>query len=1304
MTKSPIVNVAFLLLVALAVAYAARGASPVAATPRDLSETEQKLLDSLSLQAREYFNRSRTPEHTESDELAYQERLLRAADVAAFLDLDRAEAEACSLLADTFMKALAEPDRQRLRLESADAEQRDERELAERTALANRLASRAQGLFQRAVVAARRSGDTRREIHALNGLLAVFRRSVGDEGREPFMQTLRAYADIAASTDRIIDALPALAYSATRPRWFVEGMEANLLRGIVGFSMDDVAAARLMGDRARLESAIPKLIERGLVLTAGKLAEEVGDPPGLLAVFAHHRTRGDAVAESRVGRRLLSLLPDGAERADVQRRTFVAALAADDLQTAADTAANPTLAASLRGGAIARSQDVADADAAVDETDQPEWLRRGRSPPQGDAFTNIVSESLLGDPGYIPTLHLIDFAQADGSHAFVAPLFAFVLGAEPGHATEVAHAAAALVELVELQDLPSILRALGHWEWETRRCMAMALGRLQGQDEDLTDLLQSRLDIESVPAVRAALRWGLIRAGRFEENLDALADLLDGDDVSASITAAVALFDHGYGTAAAKLGELALPDSDEDQAEEAAQLLGFSERPDAIPLIERFLNHKGALVQEDASRALNQHDSPQAREARGRGLLRVRGGMSRAFLGLRDGRRGLLDPEALATLVRWRNEDNLARFAYQADLSTWLIGESMGRVRFNIPVGKDAHTKTERLALRGLEERMPYPWRGQHGSDMVLGDEDDAEAKEDSDDDLPSALPRARARARARRAVGGGPRTVSMVYEASLSGAVVVITLDPLATLVDESYLTVDLRKTQRHSGFDTGLYGPLWVNFELKLEAEGALIQARIEGLPGGPYFSDSAHVPTFDLPHGVTTADVAGGRLVLDFKFFDKTETASFPLGPRLVRGDEIKPDLIVERVSVDPAAPRPGAPVEVLFDVVNVGHARSRPTHAVVYAHNVQWPAAKRPIGRIAIPSLDQGDRVETAMGVSVSSDYYLNDYTPGWTPEDQDTSIEVEVDPDGAVEELDEGNNSSARPVAFILTEDEREARQKEDALSRLGELVDQLEELGLDADPEVLREPLRELLEEFESAQPRTPALATAIRMIRALSAQDASRERIRDAVRDMSSYAPADDPEEQEQARLLAELLRAQADLLRSGVPVSPEQIAAIDENVKAFRENYGEDYPLFGAEQAASFEDSIRAVRVQQGLQEIFGAGATGTPGDLGAVLGPQLNPERRAAAEQYLRRNIEWNHDGIDYANATFDRIMSAPDNWFEAEPAAPAPGRWATWDGPDADIDSQLEFVDPADDPAPMGPPAKKTIKTLQERFGF
>ncbi len=1279
-----------------------------ATAPDEIGTTEQKVLDFIFVKVDQFEDLEDKGEATDEARAEYHAALLRAADVADFLDLNGAEAEACNVLA-------------RIHFDASDlarnAEYHSREPIAESRKLEMEAQSRvhrarAEELYTRAMTAARRGRDVPREMAAQRGLLAILFRSEEEDAGDRFQEMLRAYADVATADGRAIEAMPWIATVVKQSPWIGVRFDATIMTGLVTFGMDDIAKARLTGDEAGFVESIGKLIGRGFPLTAGLLAEEIDDLTGLRAAFERHEVRGDAVAQARVGRRLVGLLPDGPspagdERRSVRHRTFVAALAGED----------PGL-----------SEHIVKAESADD--DRPDWLREGRSPPEGDDFTASVSKALAEDIDWLAKLNLIEFAQVDGSHAFVDPLFDLLDPDAHNDPMVGGHAALALGELAALEDLPRILKALKHEGWVVRRAMALVLGRLQAQDPDLTDLIEVHASLEQHDAVRAALLWGLLKAGRFDDNLDALTAILDHGDARAAATAAIALFDHGYGSATALLEKHLQPDSDGPEVYDAVQMLGFTERTDAVPALERFLDHENTLVTGHAARALNQLDTPRARDARRRRMLRTGGAMAPVWLGLRDGRRDLLDPESLARLVRRRNSDNLDRYAYSADLANWVVGESMGKVKFKIPVGRDAHTTEERNALRGLEERKPYPRLGRHGSDMVFGDM--VVGERDADDpaavDPAAADPtagdtfkvRAKARERNRnRSARPASRKVSMVYEESLAGAVVVVHLAPQGTLVDETYLAINLNLTQRHSGFNTDLLGALWVNFDLVLEAEGVLREARLEGLPGGALVADYASAPSFDLPAGTTTAQVRGATLVLAFKFFDKESTERFALGPSLLVGQDIKPDLIVEKVAVDPAAPRPNQPTEVRFDVVNVGHAKSKPTVAYVYAHNKQWPAEPRPIGRIGIPALEQGQRVETSMGVSVTSEYYLNDYTPGWTPDDQDTSIEVVVDPDDTIEELDEDNNRGVRPVALILTEDEKQARQFEHALEQLASLLEHLETVGPEVGDESLSPRLDKLLESLEAVHPRTPGLDKAIKLMRMLGAQNDARDRIRDAIGDIANYTPAanendaDDsdgndessPDDDEAARIMAELLRGQADLLRSGVPVSPEQITALDENVKAFHHHFGDEYPVFDADQAESVESAARSVRVAEGVKEILGDDATGSStGDFGDMLGPRLDPERRAASEEFLRKNIDWNNDGMTLANDTFRSMLATPDDWFANASPPTEPPSWNGWSGPDADLEGELELVQPTGDDSPLGPPAEKTIKSLMGRFGF
>ena len=290
----------------------------------------------------------------------------------------------------------------------------------------------------------------------------------------------------------------------------------------------------------------------------------------------------------------------------------------------------------------------------------------------------------------------------------------------------------------------------------------------------------------------------------------------------------------------------------------------------------------------------------------------------------------------------------------------------------------------------------------------------------------------------------------------------------------------------------------------------------------------------------------------------------------------------------------------------------------------------------------------------------------------------------------------------RPVTLVLTEEERGARDQEELLAMLEALAERVEALGPEAPPDVLRDALRGILEGLEAVRPRTPAIEGARKLIRMLGAQAEARSRIRNAmdrIRDFNRVQGADD----EAQDALRDLLRAQADLLRSGVPVTREQVARIDEDVERFRETFGDDALLFDDAQLEALETANEQARIREGLGEVFGEVASARGDDLGALLGPRIDAGKRESAEAFLDRNIEWNRHGIALADQVFDAAIRNPEGGFapgDLDEFEAAYGRWST---PPSETAEQLDAVVPDDEPAPAAPAAEKTARSLLKILG-
>ncbi len=1141
--------------------------------------------------------------------------------------------------------------------------------------------AQAEAAFGRARLSAQQSGDAARELRALDGVLNLLldKRSGGESKspaeRDRFHAALVAFVDVAVTHERIVEAVAWLdeaGYEGARP----VSRRAKELRGVLVEELDAVARARVTGETKSIPASIGRLWVEGLALLAGSVAEEFEQPGGLEIALETHQARGDGAAEARVSRILLRLLPAGEERDALRRRAYAAALSAGEFAAAAEWAPDDGVADSLRelAGPPLTEQERAIADF-------PLWRQEGRRPNERDVFVDKIAEH--ADPDYFLTKttpgtltsgngDVIEMAHADGSRAFV-PIFFDVLergGNAPEHLLA---AARALGELAGLEDVEALVAALDHEDWEVRRLMAMTLVRMAPHDERVGAGLERRLAAEEVLAVAAALRWGLIEAGHIEPHRAELEELMKGSDERAAATAGVALFDYGFGTAATLLESNARVKRARDADADIVELLAFSTRPDAVGLLDRFVDRNAYTV--PAARALTRFDTPRARDIRKRERGEAHTGVAPLWFGLRDARRGRMTPETKNWWVERSQDLPLKGHVFTSEMLEWSVDESEGEVDLpwkvrdeEIVASQEIWSNDTRRALKALKGRKRYP-RAPQSNDPEAG------------------------------------WSVHLLYRTRMRSGSVNYSVRPRATLVDPTYLSVALNASERHSGIDKDILGALWVEFELELEAEDAHKQTRLEGVPGltGPLVADSADVPTFDIPEGVTAASLRQGELVLDFKFFDEEKTLRIPLAGILIESDAIAPDLIVEGISIEPAAPRPGQAAYVSFDVVNAGHAVSAKTTVVVQVHNALRPESPQRLRSVGVPALKQGERVTTTVGVTVSAENYLSGYRPGWTPDDQDTAIEVVVDPEGKVDESEEGNNRSLRPVALILNEEERGARNQEQLLVSLNTLADRVEELGPGAPPDVLRDALREVLEGLDAVRPRTPALDKARQLIRMLGAQAEARGRIKNATDRMRDFNRV--PGSDEEARdALRDLVRAQADLIRSGVPVSAEQVAAINENVVRFHETFGASEALLDKAQSDVLETAAEQGRIRAGTREIFGEMARSPESGFEELLGPPLNAENRGSAEAFLDRNIEWSRDGIALADQMFDAAISNPDGGFAPGALDVVAAGNEAWSLPPSETVEQVDSLGQGEAPSPAAPAARKTARSLLKNLGF
>jgi hypothetical protein len=241
-----------------------------------------------------------------------------------------------------------------------------------------------------------------------------------------------------------------------------------------------------------------------------------------------------------------------------------------------------------------------------------------------------------------------------------------------------------------------------------------------------------------------------------------------------------------------------------------------------------------------------------------------------------------------------------------------------------------------------------------------------------------------------------------------------------------------------------------------------------------------------------------------------------------------------------------------------------------------------------------------------------------------------------------------------------------------------------------------------MLTQLDAVRPTTPGIQKARRLMQMLGAQIEARNRIGDVIPRMLDYDPATGSED-EAAEMLAELLRAQTDLLRSGVPVSVEQIAQIEKNITTFNGAFGDDYDLLDADQIAAFQRAKEQMRLRRGTAEILGPGQPADGLDYENMLGPELDAEKRRAAEAFLNRNLQWNSDGITLAGSAFTQAIGNDDRWFAPGDMERVRAQWEAWSTPPVETIEQSEAIRQETDASPARDAVEKTTRNLLGRLG-
>lgn len=1073
--------------------------------------------------------------------------------------------------------------------------------------------------FRYAADAAASIGDVDREIRALQGVLSTYTRYSQTGKIEPedeYLEAFRRHADISVTSHGLLGVLA----SARQPFESTGEELKNEVRTLIGTlinGIDSIAIARLSGKTRTVSVMIRRFADSGLPLLAGKYAEEARDVDGLKRARQTHAARSDAKSELRVGLLLADTLGDGAETDTLRTELYSVALRAKDYRAAAELAPDEAAASAL--SALAGAQE----DESADDSDMPAWQREGRRPDEHDVFVDTIVATIEGwqETYWGGVSSLIEFAHADGSKAFI-PVYFDVLKGDPNQEGWFrAHEAAAMAlsELAGPEHIDALGEALGTAEWEGRRIIGFALARMVKENPRIVDILESRLAVEDNEAVRSALRLGLAKSGRIRPHLAKLMETMVSEDDRAAVTAGVALFDLGLATPERILAKYGPNEERTDASADLSQLLGETNRPEAIGMLRKFADNGRYPYGNNAARSLIRFDTPAGEAARKPRLGMVGGtSTSTVWRGLRDGRRGRLSSKNKVDMLKKSKEELLEGRMHTADAAEWIVAEAEGEeVKFTLQgdIG-DIRIRGQRLGIHGNEGRKPYPKR------------------------KPSNKPNA-------------SQNVHLLYHERLAAAYLDMTVRPIARLIDSETLVVNLRKEQSHAGMHKDqLAGPLWVNFELVLEAQDALRAVRLEGVAGagGPLITGTPGNPMFTLPDSMPPGGLKNASLVLDIQFFGKKKELTFPLSQILILTEHDRPDLAISNIGIDPNPPRPGEPTEISFSVKNFGHQPSPPSELQVFVHNVLRKPKRKKIATKRVPRLVPGESIEMGVGAEIGADRYMGNYVPGWTPENRDTAIELVIDGDNVIEETDEKNNNIILPITLVLTDDEKSARLQEELLAQLERLADEIEALGPESPPERLQKALAEMLDALDRIRPRTPGIERARSLVRMLKGEAEARDQLKQALDKVK--AATGFLEEEEKAKIAADLLEARLAFIDSGVPTSREHSQRLKDDIEAFQDKFGEDMELLDPEQQSRLDRMQKELDLSLARDEILGPPAISEEPDYEKFLGPDTDHAARESALEFLHQNDAWNENGLTMSEAAFDNIMTAGENPLSVE----------------------------------------------------
>lgn len=498
----------------------------------------------------------------------------------------------------------------------------------------------------------------------------------------------------------------------------------------------------------------------------------------------------------------------------------------------------------------------------------------------------------------------------------------------------------------------------------------------------------------------------------------------------------------------------------------------------------------------------------------------------------------------------------------------------------------------------------------------------------------------------------------------------------PRKARLEKGKLLVELDAGHQHGVQAGGLAGAMYkesVAMEIGGSGLGPVASAQLEPAGKPPVKLDlqrSKDGVSITGNVGETDTDsLRAGILQVNFKWFKDHQSKRFPIGLMLLP-DPDKPDLIPLRLKLEPPAPPPGTAGNITLTVINMGRRIEKPKTVLVRFSvlNTRLAGGRRLLGTrpLSVAGMEPRETRSVSLRQMFVAAYYTNKYSAFYEPVAGDAAIEVEVDAAGAVAEASEKNNTMFRPVALFLDKAQGKRLAAE-------ELRKALEETFAQASHAKAPQKRRELLEKarrlLQRAEKRTPDLDLAEGLTAALADQDAARGSMKTAMEQLGRALRNNDHKALREAT--DNLARAQASLLKSGVPVDLKTVAATGEVLAKLDhalqiKNYvGLPSEILDrrinppAAPVRSLLNNVAKVvwawNLAQGTMEnkrinpedflaLMGSGAN--PSTTGSLLSTSAGPAFNSVASAILTEELKWDQEGWDLITDGMKSVQMSMD----------------------------------------------------------